>query len=320
MKRLLLVLLSIGVLAACKSKKKHGHGSEEPMTLEEFQALFTPGSLPYKLTPDTLQLKLADSLALDTGAMRFLTDTLTKHDFSRSERVKIFPLQRIPGSTVNYMLVKAVGRDQTVGYLCMMNKKGKYLNRIRVASTVGDDGEQTSLQIDNKNVVKITNERKLTASRSALKEDFYGVNPDGTVTLIMTNSNGPTNANQIFNPIDTLPRKNKFSGDYTSGDMSIVSVRDGDKDDPKSFLFFISFSKDNGSCKGELSGKGHFLAGNRGEYKDKESSCGISFQFSAGKVSIHEIGGCGAYRGVKCFFEGGFVKKAEKKAEKKKKK
>lgn len=314
MKRFLLLLLAIGVLAACKSKKKAGSGSDEPMTFEDFQALFTPGTLPYRLTPDTLQLKLADSIRLDTGAMRFLTDTLSKGDFAKNEAVKFYPLQRISGSTVDYMLVKAVGKSQSVGYLCFLNKKGKYLNRIPAASTSSADGTITSLLIDTKNVIKISSEKRLSGSRSALKEDFYMVNPDGTVTLIMTNSNGPTNAGQIFNPIDTLPRKHKFSGDYTSGEMNIVSIRDGE--DGKSFQFFITFSKDNGNCKGELSGKGQYIAGNRGEYKDKESSCGISFQFSAGRVSIREIGGCGAYRGIKCFFEGGFVKKAEKKKKK----
>lgn len=313
MKRFLLLLLAISALAACKSKKKSG-GGDEPMTLEEFQSLFTPGALPYKLTADTLQLKMADSLSLDTSAMRFLTDTLTKGDFTKSDHVSYFPLQRVPGSTVNYMVVKAVGRSQSVGYLCFMDKKGKYLNRMKVANTGSADGTVMSLVLDSKNVIKISSEKRLSGTRSALKEDFYAVNPNGSVTLIMTNSNGPTNAGQIFNPIDTLPRKHKFSGDYTSGDMNIVSIRDGE--DAKSFQFFITFTKDNGNCKGELSGKGHYLAGNRGEYKDKESSCGISFQFSSGRVNIREIGGCGAYRGIKCFFEGGFVKKAEKKKKK----
>ncbi|MFY0254857.1 hypothetical protein ACDQ55_12975 [Chitinophaga sp. 30R24] len=311
MKRFLLLFLAIGVLAACKTKKKAGEGSGEQMTIADFQALFTPGTLPYKLTADTLQLKLPDSLRLDTAAMRFLTDTLSKGDFGRNENVKYFPLQRITGNAVNYIVVKAVGRTGAVGYLCFMNKKGKYLSRLRAATTEGDDSAVTSLLLDAKNVIKISNEKKLPGNRTALKEDFYGVNADGSVNLIMTNSNGPTNVGQIFNPIDTLPRKNKFSGDYTSGDMSIVSIRDGE--DAKTFQFFITFSKDNGNCKGELSGKGHFIAGNKGEYKDKETSCGISFQFSAGRVNIREIGGCGAYRGIKCFFEGGFVKKAKKK-------
>lgn len=315
MKRYLLLLLTVGVLAACKTKKKSGSGADEPMTFEDFKALFTPGALPYKLNADTLQLKLPDSLSVDTADVnRLLTDTLTKGDFPKTEKVKLFPLQQIPGGVVDYMVIKAVGRTQTTGYLCILDKKGKYLNRLHIANTGSSDGTFMYTNIDSKNVIKISTEKKLSGSNSALKEDFYAVDKAGGIQLIMTNSNGPTSAGQIFNPIDTLPRKHKFSGDYTSGDMNIVSIRDGE--DAKSFQFFITFSKDKGNCKGELSGKGHYIAGNRGEFKDRESSCGISFQFSAGRVSIREIGGCGAYRGIKCFFEGGFVKKVEKKKKK----
>ncbi|WP_143305229.1 hypothetical protein [Chitinophaga vietnamensis] len=314
MKRYLLLLLAIGVFAACKSKKK-GHGGDEPMTFEDFQESFTAGNLPYKLPADSLQQKLADSLTLDTADIRhFLTDTLTRGDFSKNEKVRFWPLQRMNGSAVNYMVVKAAGRSATVGYLCMLDKKNKFLKRFRVAATGSNDGTLTSLSIDTKNVVKLTTETQSATNRATLREDFFMVNNDGSMTLIMTNSSGPSQPGQLFNPIDTLPRKHKFSGDYTAGDMSLVSIRDGE--DAKSFQFFITFSKNNGECKGELSGKGHYLAGNRGEYKDKESSCGISFQFSSGRVNIREIGGCGAYRGIKCFFEGGFVKKAEKKKKK----
>lgn len=314
MKRIFLVLLTIGLFAACKSKKPAGRGSGEPLTFEDFQALFTPGALPYKLNSDSLMLKVPDSLALDTSGLKFLTDTLSKGDFAKGERVKYYPLHKVKGSQVDYFTVKASSRNKSVGYLCFLDKKGKYLNRISAATTGNSDGSVTSVNIDTKNVVKITNETKLSGGKTALKEDFYMVNPDGTTTLIMTNSNGPTNAGQIFNPIDTLPRKHKFSGDYMSGDLSIISIRDGS--DPKTFLFFISFSKDNGNCKGELSGKGTYIAGNRGEFKDKESSCGLVFQFSSGRVTMKEIGGCGAYRGIKCFFEGSYVKKAEKKKKK----
>ncbi|SKA39790.1 hypothetical protein SAMN04488128_10559 [Chitinophaga eiseniae] len=311
MKRYLLLLLTIGALAACKSNKKPGKGANEPMTFEDFQELFTPGTLPYKLNADSLQLKMADSLAVGAADVsRFLTDTLTQGDYSKTEKVKLFPLTRIQGNVTNYMVIKAVGRTQTTGYLCILDKKGKYLNRLRIANTGSADGAVVFTSIDSKNVIKISSEKKLSGSNTALREDFYAVGKDGTAQLIMTNSNGPTTPGQIFNPIDTLPRKHKFSGDYTAGDMNLISIRDGE--DAKTFQFFITFSKNNGSCKGELSGRGHYIAGNRGEYKDKESSCGIAFQFSAGRVTIREVGGCGAYRGIKCFFEGNFVKKAEK--------
>ncbi|NIG53487.1 hypothetical protein [Chitinophaga sp. Cy-1792] len=319
MKRYLLLLLAIGVLAACKSKKSTGNGRVEPMTLEDFRDLFTATELPYKLQSDSLMRKQPDSLALDTADIhQFLTDTLTKGDFGKNEKVRFWPLQRIKGNVVDYLVVRAAGKSGTVAYLCFMDKKkGHFLKRIRVADN-GSNGTFTSVNIDNKNVIKLTTEVPHGDTRDVQREDFYGVGADGTTTLIMTNSTSPSKPGEIYNPLDTLPRKHKFSGDYMSGDMSLVSIRDGE--DGKTFQFFITFTKDNGNCKGEVSGVGQYLAGNRGEYKDKGSSCGISFQFSTGRVSIHEIGGCGAYRGIKCFFEGNFAKKAEKKTEKKKKK
>lgn len=314
MKRYLLFLLvAITALGACKSKKKTG-GKDEPMTLESFTALFQPAQLPYKLTPEMLQNSMPDSLALDTANIRqFLTDTLTGSDFPKNEKVRFFPLQQIKGNAVDYILIKASTKSSQMAYLCITDKKGKYLNRLPVGRLGQEEGGKSWFTLDSKFVIKVTDEKQLAPHRTAIKEDFYMANPDGSIMLIMTNTSGAVAPGQIFNPIDTLPRKHKFSADYTSGEMNIVSVRDGD--DPKSFLFFITFTKADG-CKGELSGTGLFTGPNKGEYRDKESSCGIAFQFSSGRVTIREIGGCGAYRGIKCFFEGGFVKKAEKKKKK----
>ena len=152
----------------------------------------------------------------------------------------------------------------------------------------------------------MTTETEVTPGHTGTREDFYAADAAGKTALIMTNSSGEAVAAQIFNPIDTLPAKNKLSGDYISGEMSIVSIRDAKE--PKSFLFFISFTKDSG-CKGEISGTGKYTGTNKGEFKDKDSGCGITFQFSSGRLSIKEVGGCGAYRGVRCLFEGAFTKK-----------
>ncbi len=55
--------------------------------------------------------------------------------------------------------------------------------------------------------------------------------------LIMTDplDDKPT---ELINPIDTLPRKNKLSADYTTGKMNLVSIRDGRKNRP--YYFFYS--------------------------------------------------------------------------------
>jgi hypothetical protein len=307
MNRLLALLLAVSVLAACRSGQKHTPG-DRPVTFEDFKALFPERQVPYRLSADSLQQhQPSDSLTLKPDVLQqFLSDTLAAADFPKAA-LRFYPRAHVEGPNLHYFVVEAAGKSGAAAYLCFTDPKGKYLDRVLVARKGADDKDEISFMLDSKYLVKISTEKELRASQTALKEDFYMAGADGKLTLIMTNSNGPAAPGQIFNPIDTLPRKHKFSADYASGDMSIVSIRDGQ--DPKTFLFFISFSKDNGSCKGELSGTGHFTGANRGEFKDKESSCGIAFQFSSSRVSIREIGGCGAYRGIKCFFEGGFARK-----------
>jgi hypothetical protein len=305
MNKLVLALLVICLLGACKSKHKKVAGDE--FTFEDFRDLFTTTQLPYKLTLDSLRAKEVDSLSIEPELMKqFLTDTLSAKDFPAGSAVQYFPLAYLEGDKINYFVVKATGKTARMAYLCVIDKKGHYLNRLQVGKLVDNGNSTKYFSIDNKRAVKITEEQQLGPGRTATKEEFYDVAADGKAMLVMTNSSGDAVAGQIFNPIDTLPRKHKLSGDYEAGELSIVSVRDGK--DVKSFQFFISFAKESG-CKGELSGTGHFTGANKGEYKDKDSDCGISFQFSAGHLSIKEIGGCGAYRGVKCFFEGSFKKK-----------
>lgn len=305
MNKLVLALLTIGLLTGCGSKNKNS--GKDAFTFEDFRHLFTQANLPYKLTPETLREKSPDSAAISPELMKqFLIDTLGKSDFPEGTVIKFYPLATIDGAAVNYFVVKAVGKATTTAYVCFVDKKGHYLDRLPVAKVDGKK-DQHYFSIDARQVIKVTNERESSPGHTAIREDFYGVAEDGKTTLIMTNSSGDAAAGQIFNPIDTLPARHKLSGDYLSGETSIVSIRDAD--DPKSFLFFITFSKDKTGCKGELSGTGHFTGTNKGEYKDKETDCGIAFQFASGKVSIREIGGCGAYRGVRCFFEGSYSKK-----------
>jgi hypothetical protein len=308
MNKLVLALLTIGLLAGCGSKKNKS--DKDDFTFEDFRQLFTQATLPYKLTPESLTEKAVDSTAISPEILKeFLTDTLGKSDFPEGSTVKFYPVAAIEGAALNYFVVKAVGKSATTAYVCFVDKKGHYLNRLP-AGKVDDKKDLHYFSIDTRQVIKVTNEKELSLGHRATREDFFGVSDDGRTTLIMTNSAGDAAAGQIFNPIDTLKATQKFSGDYMLGENSIVSVRDGD--DPKSFLFFISFSKDKTGCKGELSGTGHFTGANKGEYKDKETDCGIAFQFASGKVSIKEIGGCGGYRGVRCFFEGSYAKKKEK--------
>ncbi len=311
MKHTLLVLISLAFcLSACHTKhSKDVNG--DPQTFDDFKSLFKASSVPFKLAADSLAGKQPDSLALKPAVVaRFLSDTIGNQAFGATGKRRYFPLYYFKtgemDKTIQYLVVKVTSAAISRAYLCLMNRKGVYMNSLPVGKVSATEAQTQYFSIDNKSTIRVATEEKVDG-QIAQKEEVFAAYPDGHVSLILTNSSGPISPEKAFNPIDTLPRKHKLSGDYAAGNSGVISIRDGK--DAKSFLFFISFSKDKGSCVGELNGIGTFTGANKGEYKDKSSSCGITFHFSAGSVNIKEEGGCGAYRGIKCFFDGVYVKK-----------
>jgi hypothetical protein len=131
--------------------------------------------------------------------------------------------------------------------------------------------------------------------------------------LIMTDAPGDK-ATELINPIDTLPRKNKFSADYGNGKMNLVSIRDGRRNDRLSF--YVHFEKNNGDCSGELKGEAMIRSSNMAEYNQNGDPCILKFIFSPGSVTLKEEGACGSRRGMKCLFDGSFPKRKEIKPKK----
>lgn len=309
---ILLVVLAGFFMSACKDKKKNPADEDRPLTFTEFSELFPKAALPYKISPGLLKSKAGDSSAFKPKvAAQFLPDTLLSAAFQK-EKPRIVPLAYFKSSDLHYVLVKAAGKSTTQAYICLYTPKGQFLNRLLAGETKPGSAKEITSTIDSRFNIKVSTSEKRSASYTALREDTYGAYADGSIALIMTNSSEPV-SNGLYNPIDTFPHKHKFSGDYLAGENNIVSVRDGEAG--KEFLFFISLSKDKGACHGELDGTARITGANTAQYRDKNSECILEFKFSTGKVTISETG-CGAYRGIKCMFDGSFVKKKEVKKKK----
>lgn len=58
---------------------------------------------------------------------------------------------------------------------------------------------------------------------------MYVLNADARNFMLIMTEALEDKVTELINPIDTLPRKNKYSADYSSGKMNLVSVRDGRK-------------------------------------------------------------------------------------------
>ena len=289
----------------CHSGKK-SIPKEGPITFNEFQQYFPPLVLPYRLSIDTLYAKDPDSTAIPRHVIRqFFPDSVFSGEWAKPGVTKFYPRGISFDKSLYYFVIKAGKSSGSDAYFCLFDKKGKYLGGRLIGSvSFSAPDENTTARIDRKYTLTLTRQRKESAMQTLIREDVFAPNPNGSFSLILTNSNEPASANQIINPIDTLPRKHKYSGNYTAGKLNLVSIRDGRT--PKEFRFFIHFSKDKGGCTGEIDGTARFTAANEGEFQEESGPCGIRFKFTSTTVTIRETGGCGAYRGIKCVFEGVF--------------
>lgn len=305
MSRILLLTLMFGLFAACTNSSKPANDEDRVLTFKDFREFFPETALTYRLSADSLKHRIPDTFALKAKVVKqFLPDTLAKGSFTAAEKPKFFPRAYIKTEEQQLFVVEGATKTGNVAWLCIYDKEGKFLQRHLVAKNTSGNS-RIGFLLDTKKTLKVTTEVQKAPGQLSTREDVYATNPDGSLALIMTNSNEPANVG-LYNPIDTLPRKHKFSANYASGELNLVSIRDGET--PKEFLFFIHFSRNNGECVGEMDGVGRFTTATTGQFRDKHTSCIVDFKFSSGKVTIKETG-CGAYRGIKCFFEGTFIKK-----------
>ncbi|WP_341837727.1 hypothetical protein WJU16_07625 [Chitinophaga pollutisoli] len=302
MRSILFLFLMIGVLAGCTSRNKTISEDDRELTFADYSNKF-PAAEALRWNADSLKRKRADSLAFKSRYLKqFLPDTLGKGVFSAAEKPKFWAVGQVKMTEdLRLFLVEGAAKSGAAAWMCFYDKNGAFLQRHLVARYTPGGAKKTGFSVDRKGNIRIHTESGSAVSR----EDVYAANPDGSLALVLTNSNEPS-VTGLFNPIDTLPRKHKYSANYTAGEGNIVSIRDGET--AKEFLFFIHFTRDKGACVGEVDGTGRFTGANTGQWRDKQSGCIIDFTFSSSKVTITESG-CGAYRGIKCAFEGAFTKK-----------
>jgi hypothetical protein len=166
-----------------------------------------------------------------------------------------------------------------------------------------------SAGIDNKLTLSKSITRKNSNGTISDGKDVYVLNNEGhNFMLIMTDALDDKVA-ELINPIDTLPRKQKYAADYGIGKTNLVSIRDGRKADR--LAFFIHIEKNNGECTGESKGVAVMKTATQAEYHEPGEPCGLQFNFTAGSVQVKELGGCGSRRGLRCSFNGFYARKKE---------
>jgi hypothetical protein len=315
----ILVLISLGILFSCKSKKI-SLADNEDVDIRDFIEFFQQVSLPFQFSDTMLVKHHNDSAAIGFQTLlRFVPDTVISKAFGKLVHPKLYPVGKAGGGKIEtYIFIKAITAAKRVLYVFCFNKEDKFSAAKALITLEGDAKSNTVFTMDSKYTMTILRQRK-SEGQVLYRKEAYVYNDAGLFNLILTESNeAKPSAAMVYNPIDTLSRKHKFSGDYFQDKRNLVSVRDA-KDNSK-FLFFIHFEKEEGACKGELKGEGKMVSATIARFRSNADPCLIEFSFTTASVRIKELEGCGNHRDIKCNFEGVFEKKKEIKSKNQKKK
>ncbi|MEO6314624.1 MAG: hypothetical protein ABIU63_17670 [Chitinophagaceae bacterium] len=307
MKKWMLIALLPILLLACKGKKKLVT-DDEGVTTADFIEFFETVKTPFKVADSTFEKQKTDTVAISYKTFTELVpDSLLHAVFSKSAQPKLYPLGKIiEKDKETYLLVKAVTHSQKAAFVLVFDKDKKFITGMPLMVPDDNGATQQTAIMDSRYTITTNRQYKTSDGRLMYKKAVYAYIASTTsFVLILTESNEAETKRELFNPIDTLPRKNKLSGDYLRNKFNLVSIRDSKK--PNELLFFVHFES-NKDCKGELKGVAKITAPGKALYRKAGDQCELSFVFSGNKVTIKEDG-CGSHRDIQCFFEGGFTRK-----------
>jgi hypothetical protein len=308
---LLLVVPSF-FLYSCKHKKVSLAVDDEKVNTGDFLEFFQPLKLPYGVTDTILRRKEAETAAINYNLFtRLVPDTVLIHLFGKTAHPHLYAIGKIKvPDAESYLFVKATTKDRRALYVLCFDKKDRFGAARPVLYSDNETGITGRMDMDAKYTLTLLHQRKTANGETLYHKDAYVYNEDAGLVLILTESNETKNKiPPVYDPIDTLAKKHKYSGDYqqSSGNLAqdkrnLVAIRDGR--DVSRFLFFIHFEKEEGTCDGELKGEAKFVSPGLARYRSYSDPCALEFSFGADGVTVKETGGCGVHRDIKCFFEG----------------
>ena len=297
--------------AACKSKKKDLSG-DDPVSVNDFIEFFQEVSLPYNIADTQINKKLPDSLLINEKIFKqFIPDTVITKDYGTKVFPKLYALGKISDKDKEtYLLVKAATLEKQVGYIVCFDKDNIFKAAMPLVKNNPDRNKSVTGSIDKRLTITTSEVHKAAAGQNIYKLNAYVYNNVGMFMLIKIESNEPVVPKEVYNPIDTFSGKHKLSGDYIVNKKNFVSIRDGRND--KRLLFFVHFEKGGkDDCSGEIKGEAVLIKPNIAQFRQVGDPCVLQLVFSGNRVTIHEDQACGNYRGIKCTFDGSYVKKKE---------
>ncbi|NOT52280.1 MAG: hypothetical protein HOP10_13495 [Chitinophagaceae bacterium] len=321
MKKFSFFIIVLALLASCGGKKKKpSMTGEEKVEISDFIDFFQPVRLPFYYADSMMNKKQKDTFLISYKIFtQFVPDSVLGKVYGKNTKISIHALGKfVVPKAETYLFVKTTTTDKKVIFILAFDRDQKYAATL---PSLRPDQVRTTFQ-------SVTMDKKLGITKMVQRKNANGTISEGKdvyvfdrnvndFTLVMTDAleDKPM---ELINPIDTLPRKHKWSADYLNGKRNLVSVRDGRRNDRISF--FIHFEKNNADCIGELKGEAKITSSNSAEFRVDGDPCVLTLIFSSSSVRLREEEGCGNHRGIQCLFDGSFSRKKETKPKKSTKK
>jgi hypothetical protein len=313
----LLIICSPVLFVACKNNTVDLSGDEK-INMKLLLQVFKPIDLPITIA-DTSIANTTDTTSIGYKALlQFIPDTVLVQLQLNKKNITAKPLGKIEKKEELYLLITATEKKKRTVVAFVFNKKNEYKAYKQLLNTSNNDGYTHSVNINKEPTFTIIKEKINTQTKQLqFTRMGWAFNSENAFIVVLNDSNeDEKKTNTILNPIDTLPKKNKLSGDYIENTKNFMSIRDGKND--KQYLFFIHFEKKEGSCVGELKGELVMKDETHGVYSANGDPCVVDFTFNGNNVTLKEQGSCGNKRGIDCYFNDTFIKKKEPKPKKKK--
>lgn len=299
---------------ACKDDKVDFSGAV-PLKAEEFITAFPKITGSYLMADSNIARK-ADTTRIGYKALtQFIPDSVIALYIGKDKKTVIKPVGIIEKEKENYLLINFTRQKKTTCVVFVTDKKLSYFASKELLTNQKTDGYYRFVSINKEPTFMINREKTSTENTLKFTRSGWVYNDAGIFMLVVTDSNEDPEKTAVINPIDTLPRLNKLSGEYVKNEKNYISVRDGK--DANHYLFFIHFEKDRATCVGELKGEFKLKSPGHAQYLQNGDPCIIDFKFEGNYVSVKEQGSCGNHRGIKCFFDDTYRKKREPKTKKK---
>lgn len=308
MQRFAAYVLVLLLLVSC-GKKSKDINADESIETADFIESFPERSLPVLFQQKDLKNKETDSMFIKSKVVSaFVPDSIFKPEFNKTKDIRFYRKGRYKAeeSGETYLFILAEKKDKKSIYLLCFDGNNSFKAAMPLIEKTNNPSISTEGGIDKRLTVIKTRNTQTRDGKSFYNKSAYVYNTEGLFTLILTESNEPVEEKTVYNPIDTLSKKDPLSGDYKQDKKNFVSVRDGGK--PGKLLFFINIEKSGNGCDGSLRGDMVQVKPRVYQYNKADDHCIIEFSFNGKTVQVRELEACGNHRGIRCSFDGRFKK------------